>query len=307
MKFALALVALALIAVPAVPCCMVPATYKGTISQSAQEAVIFHADGREELILKISYKIDGNGLPEHFAWVITVPNEPDHYEIADAALFEEVFSWADQLTTVPSRGDSKGPKEDSQGLDFGKLVKVGPYEIQPVRALGLEALKGLNDWLTKNGFPAEDVDHMKYFVENKFTFLAIKISPPDGKKNVEASGGIPPLHLSFKSESIYYPLRFSSRQGVFDVNLYVLTRKPFDYDKSSDSLKRINFVNAADTLDNVDAKIAGFPKTLKAVYDKTAFKDTKGDWILNVLRTHEVNKGNTIAKWERDIFFSTKG
>ena len=50
--FALALLGLlALAAVaPVESCCMVPANYKGTISQSAQEAVLFYADGREELI-----------------------------------------------------------------------------------------------------------------------------------------------------------------------------------------------------------------------------------------------------------------
>ena len=66
---------------PAEPCCMVPAGYKGSITQSGQEAVIFHDNGREELILKINYRISGAEMPDRFAWIITVPNEPDAYAI----------------------------------------------------------------------------------------------------------------------------------------------------------------------------------------------------------------------------------
>src|SRR5262249_42569657 len=125
-------------------CCMVPATYAGTISQSAQEAVIFHADGREELILKINYKITGDTLPDKFAWVITVPNTPDAYEVADAKLFEEVFPWAEKLVVPQTKnGNTLGGRGD-HGLEIGKPVKVGPYTIQPVKALGKEALTGLN-------------------------------------------------------------------------------------------------------------------------------------------------------------------
>jgi hypothetical protein len=60
---------------------------------------------------------------------------------------------------------------------------------------------------------------MEYFVENRFTFLCVKFSPPGKKATVEAESGVKPLHLSFKSPNPYYPLRFSSRQGAFDVNL----------------------------------------------------------------------------------------
>src|SRR5260370_95482 len=110
------------------PCCMVPADYEGTIQQSAQEAVLFHADGREELVLKINYKITGDPLPDRFAWVITVPNEPDRYEVADNHLFKEVFDWAQERVVVPSR--SKGENNanaggQNSGLIIGKPVKVG--------------------------------------------------------------------------------------------------------------------------------------------------------------------------------------
>jgi hypothetical protein len=301
---------LVLAAIPPVEsCCMVPANYKGTISQSAQEAVLFFADGREDLILKINYKITGDTLPDKFAWVITVPNTPDAYEVADANLFEDVFPWAQRLVAPANKnGDSLGRPANAgvHGLEIGKPVKVGPYTIQPVKALGKEALAGLNNWLAENGFPKEDPGHMEYFVDNKFTFLCVKFDPPKDNKTVDSEGGVPPLQLSFKSENPYYPLRFSSRQGVFDVNLYVLTKKDFDYKESSDSLKRINWSDSEHFNTNGDVTAKDFPKTLKAAYEKSSFKDDAGKWKLNVLRARQVNKDNAIAKWKTDIYFKTK-
>jgi hypothetical protein len=312
MKAALSLTAVAGLivatAVPVHPCCMVPATYEGTIQQSAQEAVLFHHDGREELILKINYKILGKTLPDRFAWVITVPSEPDEYQVADKDLFRDVFRWAEAHAFRASKNGRTLSKADGDtGLEIGKEVQVGPYAIVPVRARGREALGALNGWLDKNGFPKEDPRHMAYFVDNKFTFLCVKFDPRKGEKAVDREGGVPPLHLSFKSANPYYPLRFSSRQGVFDVNLYVLTKKKFDYRASSDSLKRIRWAGAVNVIPNVAVKPATFPKPLKDVYSKSRFKDDDGTWYLNVLRTKRVNEGNTIAKWTKDIFFKTQG
>jgi hypothetical protein len=286
---------------------MVPATYKGTIKQSAQEAVLFHADGREELILKINYKIIGEGLPDRFAWVITVPNEPDRYAVADKDLFAKVFPWAQRRVAIRTRSFGRGKKKASaHGLVVGKPVRVGPYHIQPVRALGKKALGQLNDWLKTNGFPQEDPRHMVYFVENKFTFLCVKFDPRAGEKAVDRRGGVPPLNLSFRSRDPYYPLRFSSRQGVFDVNLYVLTKTEFNYDASGDSLRRINWQKGARLRRNVPVKTESFPEPLKKVYAKSKFKGYAGTWYLNVLRTHRVNRDNAIAQWTTDIFFKTR-
>jgi hypothetical protein len=311
MRTAVAVALLGLLALacaaPVESCCMVPRDYKGTISQSSQEAVLFHHDGREELILKINYQIKGDTLPDRFAWVITVPAEPDHYEVADGGLFKEVFDWCETLTR--GRGPNKGEgglSLGAHGLVIGKPVRVGPYEIQPVKALGREALGALNAWLQSHGFPQEDPRHMVYFVDNQFTFLCVKFDPPRGQKTVAAEGGAVPLHLSFKSQRPYYPLRFSSRQGVFDVNLYVLTKKPFDFKQSGDSLRRINWVKGS-APENIAVAPRTFPKLLQDVYGKTRFKEDTGRWYLNILRTREVNKGNAIARWEDDIFFRTKG
>ena len=165
------------IAGAALACCMVPATYKGSIGQEAQEAVLIHDEGREELVLRINYRIKGATMPNQFAWVITTPVEPDAYALADAKLFEDMFDLAQRLAAPRSKSRSVGCAARAgsalpMGIELGKRVEVGPYDIQPVRGVGPLALKGLNTWLADNGFPTEPPDHMTYFVENGFTFHA---------------------------------------------------------------------------------------------------------------------------------------
>ena len=127
-------------------CCMVPRTYGGTIGQSMQEAVVVHADGREELVVGIKYRMkpDQDGkMPPYFAWVITVPNEPDRYQLAERDLFKEVFRWGNPKMEKRSSGNGLVPRSEIDGgeLVWSKVVKVGPYTIQPAKATGMAALK----------------------------------------------------------------------------------------------------------------------------------------------------------------------
>ena len=181
---------------PALACCMLPAKSKGTIRQTAHDAVILYDAGREELVLRIGYAISGEAMPDNFAWVITVPNEPDAYAIADAKLLDEMFDLSETLrpkkpkTKKPGLKGGGGGFGGGGGVELGKRVKVGPYDIQPVRGVGDNALTGLNSWLQTNGYPTEDPEHMKYFVDQKFTFLCIKIAAPEGETAVGAGGKV---------------------------------------------------------------------------------------------------------------------
>lgn len=297
---------LGLLAAPAFACCMVPRTYEGTISQNAQEAVMIWHDGREELVLRIDYAIGGaETMPEQFAWIVTVPNEPDAYAVSDATLFREMFRFAERHLHQQPRSNSRaeGVAASAGGIELGTQVQVGPYDIQPVRAHGKAALEGLNQWLANNEFPTEDPAHMAYFVENGFTFLCIKVRPAGSDDAVAPGGVLPPLQLSFASERPYYPLRFSSRQGVFDVNLYVLTRQPFDYGDSKQMLERINWRQAR-SKKNVSIRPKQLPRSLHRVFGEGRIPIGAEPWHVNNLRGWRVNHDNAIAAWEDDIFFT---
>ncbi len=247
--------ALLVTAYAAFSCCMVPASFLGSISQNAQDAIIFHQGNREELILRINYRITGDSMPDQFAWIVTTPTEPDAYRVANEDLFTSVDRWASALLTPRPSPVSTGcglgcSKNDhpaanlaheETSLIFGEFAEVGPFSIQPVRARGADALEALNAWLKKNGFPSEDPGHMKWFIEKEFTFLCIKVTPPEGKTAVPKSSFLPPLQISFESEKLYYPLMFSARQGRFALSLYTLTDQPLNFGASKHSLERIHW------------------------------------------------------------------
>lgn len=297
-------------------CCMVPKSYEGRIGQRRQQALLVWADGREELVLGIDYLItpktkEGTqgapaALPPSFAWIITVPAEPDAYAVADRELFQQMNVLAGTLLAPKTHSREAAPAGTitSQPLEFGTRVQVGPYDIQPVRARGVEALGALNQWLDANGFPGEDRDHMAYFVTNRFTFLCVKVLPGEGEKAVGAGGRIPPLHLSFASERPYYPLKFSSRQGVFDVDLHVLTRTPLDYTASAPVLERLNWRNK-DYERNVSLGADSQPALLRKVLEASRLTGDRDRWRYNALYCADVNSGDSIATWTEDVFLET--
>lgn len=305
-----------------IACCMLPATYEGTIGQSAQEALVIHADGRQELVLRINYHVEaeksGGELPPYFAWIITVPNEPDHYALADEKLFKDLFAWGNSKVVPQPRQNSKGATLQAdiipEGVELGERVEVGPYDIQPVRATGMHALNGLNDWLKANGFPQEDADHMRYFVENGFTFLCVKVTPPAGGDAVGSSGMLKPLQISFATPAPYYPLKFSSRQGMFELNVWLLTKNKIDLEKSSGVYHNVGAVrpekldgvfHRSGFNDNVAVKKSAMPDSLKTVLNEsqeTAVSEVN-DWNLSVLRSPALNQRTKIKDWKSDVFF----
>lgn len=307
----------ALAAGAAYACCMMPRSYAGTISQSLQEALIFHAEGREDLVLGIHYHITPKNagadaaLPASFAWIVTLPAEPDAYAIADAVVFREAFDLFErkrprQPGPPATPPPAAGARPAEPGLEFGKRVQVGAYDIQPVRALGKEALGALNAWLDANGFPTEDEKHMAYFVENKFTFLCIKLSKQKDAAGVAMAGGLEPLHMSFKSEKIYYPLRFSSRQGVFDVMAHVFSDKPLDGKACEPYVKRLN-ADAWDAQANFKVERTEFQGKLAELSKKVKAGEGRPTWFMNRIHGIGFNQGPTaIANWPDDIFLAVK-
>lgn len=294
----------------ALACCMLPAEFKGTISQAKQRGVIIQHEEREDLILSVNYKITAEKMPDRFSWIITVPREPDEYATVSATFFDDIEKWADPLLKIrklPSReSEATASAPAAGGLEFGKPAKVGPFEIQPIRALAREALDGLNQWLKANGFPTEDPEHMKYFTDMAFTFLCVKVVPPDGGSALDNAGALPGLRVSFHSPRVYYPLKFSSRQGVFDVDLTILTHRSLDYEASKAALDRLGWKDSGELRKNIAAPREKMPKELADIFNNSAFRDYRGGWYVNRVRVSGVNANGALATWPDDLFLETK-
>ena len=301
---------------PVHSCMMVPRAFQGRISQNRQQAILIQKGDRQELVLQVNYQIEGKkDLPKQFAWIVTTPTEPDKYRVTSDSTITDTSHWSRMITIPPppnpltasdSLVETRSTAIGANSIELGRRVKVGPYDVQPVRARGLEALDALNDWLKENGFPTEDPGHMAYFVKNNFTFCCIKVSPEEegeGPPLKRTRGKLPPLQLSFESRSLYYPLKFSSRQGVLDVELTTLTADPVDVKASADVLKNLNWRQHV-SLRNVVVQADHLPKDVKKIIT-TGDVGEAGTWYVNRFECHDVNDGDSIAKWKSDVFLKT--
>jgi hypothetical protein len=314
---------------------MVPEAYLGHVGQAEQLALLIHRDGVQDLILGIEYKItpDKDGkMPEKLTWLIALPTEPmeeNGYGLADASLFEELGSLAQDylvrhLPQPPSKYDGEdtaeaAPEALANGVELGRAVTVGPYDIQPVRGVGQNALDGLNNYLKTRGFPIEDPDHMAWFVEQGFTFLCIEVKPGEGQAALPKGDELPPLRVRFETEYPYYPLRYSSQQGDFALSLYTMTDRPID-------LKRSAFVLHAIGWENTPGKKLGpymrwkAPQMVKTekMFDRwypldsipkesKAMLEQETQWSFGLFMGRPNPEDRPISGWTGDCFFTLKG
>jgi hypothetical protein len=214
---------------PAQACLHPPVRH--TVAQSDQVGLIYHREGRQELLL--SARVDADEQLPRLGWVVPVPAVPDEYGTADPGLFDQMAEWVDlrafhvdepTLATGPATSGGEKAEPDLKVLP---TVQTGPYDITPLQATGRAGKRELVAWLKRNDFAVpETTEPVDYYIERGWTFLAARIDPAEGSETVNPNGRLPPLHLSFASERAVYPLKFETHQGQFSVRLYVLTDRP---------------------------------------------------------------------------------
>jgi len=312
-------------------CCMVPRSYGGDVDQAAQQVVILHraktddAPGYQEMLIRVQPFFQGaQGNPEYIAWVITVPSKPLRYDVADKAalqagadLHEKLFQlarrqWADRSqfewpSWLPSGMTERGMEDAKSLLTEDATVQVGPYTITPVRTQGAAALDELNTYLQERGFAAEDREHLAYFVENDFTFLCVRITPPQGQATLGGRLDLPPLVIGFETDDLYYPGRFSSRQGNFALDLTLISDKPLATESVSTTRDRLKAIGRGYVqLVNLYS-VQPLPEALASVLSERARTVGKPRWYVNRIQSEGFNPNDeagvpVIAGWKDDVF-----
>lgn len=312
-------------ATPGLACCMLPAAYQGDVDQSEQQVVVLYHNGHQEMIIRVRPFIkvfaNENGdpvFPEYMEWVITVPNKPTGYAEADQAVFSDANAlnnrlqklYVDQMPEELITGC--GMKSDMSvasaatpgGLDISAPIQVGAYRITEVKARGVEALTELNTYLAQHGYKEEDPDHMRWFVENEFTFLCIRITPPDGRTQLGERMDLKPLQVGFDTPKPYYPGKFSSQQGAFGLSLCVISSEPLEGAQLSRMRKRLDGSSGTSNLWTSQA----LPATLadaSAVYKS----DMPKFWYINQIISEGFNHKDengvpAINTWTDDVTFA---
>ena len=190
------------------------------IYQPSQKAVIFFADGREDLILSVRYE----GNADEFAWVIPIPARPN-VEVADPELFWELADLTRVRVGPESGGLAPGMVSlEGPGVDVLEEKVVGPYD---VAILSAEDPAALVDWLNFNGYSFSEASEgiVAEYIRKGWYFVANKISTGEAASGL-AEGTIEPLIVSFESDRIVYPLRITSvSSALCEVLLYVFTEQ----------------------------------------------------------------------------------
>lgn len=292
--------------------------FKGNILNRGYEGLIFHAEGREELILNVQAGFSEVASADtEIGWVLALPAVPDAYDAKiDARVFLEASKLIHKLGPQPksnARGGFSFGEEKSKKAPI-KVVKlnVGPYEIHQIETLGDGAVAAMNKWFGENKFAKKDPKDMAFFVERRYTFLCIKVKPGDSKSGFGKLAKLPPLRVSFAAKKPFFPLKFSSHGGVFPLSLYLFTAKPIDWMKSEDTMKRLGWPSSKNMARhphmNYEVKTVllkgQIAKLYRKIKNKTkAFKSPKM-FFVNHIQAYGLNsKRNPISKWTDDIWF----
>ncbi|MGW0839012.1 DUF2330 domain-containing protein [Streptomyces sp. NPDC002787] len=221
-----------------------------------RERSVVRWDGREEQIV-MSLTVSGDARTA--AWIMPVPNRAT-VELGDAALFDQLdaetaperrtreYFWPrghDWPWDMFESGDTAGaaPQDPESSVDVVGRERLGPFDVARLTATDSGAL---GDWLDENGFELPDrLDAaLEPYVRQQWEYVAIRLAPEDadGSENAEGpgssegtengestttdtplSGTLDPLHLTFASDELVYPMRLSRLATTpQSLGLYVL-------------------------------------------------------------------------------------
>jgi hypothetical protein len=295
--------------------------FKGRVLAAGYEGIVFHADGREELILNVVASIEGDPKEAGaIGWVLALPTVPDRY---DASLTPQVFADASELMhslSHPAKSHGGGGPLTFGGPSKGgarapaikvKKILVGPYTVHQIEVLGAGAVTALNEWFKKNGFQERDPKSMAFFVKRGYTFLCMRVKPGASQsKGFSKRANLPPLRVSFAAAKPFFPLKFSSHAGTFPLSLYLLSEHPLDWEASGKTLQRLGFAStvrfATATRRNYEIGPSSLGGQLYQVYDKAlkeGFPKAKRLYF-NLLEARKINtRKNPISAWEDDVWF----
>jgi hypothetical protein len=210
-----------------------------------QSAIVFWRKGREELVLSLSYEANeqdeeapnakraagpGQALPADFGWVIPVPTAPDKYSVVDPKVFDLAGELSEKFKKPLPKQKFLGGAGAMGGFGGGGLggvvvvhqTRVGEYDITALKGRGPQAATEVNAWLARNNYLGIPVADMEFYTAKGWTFLAVKVTGGKAQR-LAAEGALRPLHISFASERVVYPLKLAPRPGAFSLRAYLFT------------------------------------------------------------------------------------
>ena len=172
------------------------------VDVTSESAIISLKDGVETIVLSL----DVDSALANAGLIVPTPR-PATITAGDPALFDSLAA-----QTVPRErivddwwGNTVGPVQGDNAPSVVSRVTVGPLEATTLEATDTA---GLSSWLTQNGFevPAETSAQLQHYIDQKWQFVAVKLSTDGAPEGTLLDGTLAPLQIAFPSESLLYPL-----------------------------------------------------------------------------------------------------
>ncbi|MBE7491448.1 MAG: DUF2330 domain-containing protein [Planctomycetes bacterium] len=322
---AAALTGVALVDAPRANACIHPPveiTYP--LKPGTQMGLIFFADGRQEMVIRPSYRLelpetgpqkpqdDAHGRLTTLAWVIPVPAVPDSYAEADARLFSDLRDFTPSVLNLPANARSfkgenhaRGDAQAAGGIEVHEAVAAGDYTIQPIKAKGELGGRELNAWLKDKGFGEIAADTLKYYLEKDYCWLAVRLH---NAKGLPADGEVKPLQIGFATDKPVYPLKINAGSNSFDLELWVVTGREVDLEKTKAfGLLTTEQKDANTEQKNRRTSFANLPERVRKPAETDGLKALKsGPLYCYRLSGSGMNKTTDLAKLENDLHFVFK-
>lgn len=206
----------------------------------AEETSAVLWDGRTEQIVM---RLTVSGDADKAAWIMPVPSRAE-LKLGDGQLFDRLDRVVEPVEKTrhyfwPRDGD--WPFDGDEGGDGAKSgAAPGSAGAPPVTVLGSGTLgpfqfaqlaatdpAALEAWLRDNGFRMPDglAGALRPYVDQGWEYVAVRLTPAPagGTARPAALGGeLDPLHLTFASDRLVYPMRLSQRAtNAQTLNLFV--------------------------------------------------------------------------------------
>ncbi|MFD0902980.1 DUF2330 domain-containing protein [Actinomadura sediminis] len=177
----------------------------------------------EEIVMRLS----AESAAKDAAWLLPTPSEAA-VRLGERGWFEQLDALtAPRVVTrkvwFPDLGHGGAGEAAAPGGGGGVEV-LGERDLGPFRVATLDAgdPDALSDWLARNGYRLRSdlAKALGPYVEQGWKYVAVKLRPSSGEA---LTGELDPLHVSFSSDELVYPMRLSRlAENAQRLHLYVL-------------------------------------------------------------------------------------
>jgi hypothetical protein len=200
------------------------------------------------------------------------------------------------------------PMMGGEEVEVISRQKIGIYDVAVVKSTDPYALK---NWLDKEGYklPSSAPSILKPYIDEKWCFVAIKISKDEFKGRRVGEGNLIPIRIDFSTSTILYPLRvsFLNREylspniGKIDAYTGHIIIFGKEWEGITERLvERVkNEVAKKTPFENTHLHLLGFDE-LKKSYLKRIKGEIEGEDFLNLVRMVIANRLLEIAGREQN-------